>query len=96
MSVRYARSVTAYRLTARVRSWGPDGAYVEIPRAAAESLGDTGRVNVHARLNGVEFRKSLALRPGSVYRMALGKAVREQAGVAVGDEVALELELDRG
>jgi hypothetical protein len=40
----------------------------------------------------VEFRKSLNLRAGGVYRMALGKAVREQTGVGVGDEVQIELE----
>jgi ABC-type lipoprotein release transport system permease subunit len=45
-----------------------------------------------ARVRGVEFRKSLNLRPGGVDRMALGKAVREQTGVGVGDEVHIELE----
>jgi antitoxin component of MazEF toxin-antitoxin module len=84
------------RLTTRVRAWGPDGAYLDIPREVAEALGAHGQLNVRARINGVEFRKSLALRAGDVYRMALGKAVREQAGVAVGDEVQVELQLDRG
>jgi uncharacterized protein DUF1905 len=84
------------RLTTRIRAWGPDGAYVDIPREVAEALGAHGQFNVRARINGVGFRKSLALRGGGVYRMALGKAVREQAGVAVGDKIQVELELDRG
>jgi antitoxin component of MazEF toxin-antitoxin module len=84
------------RLTTRIRAWGPDGAYVDVPRHLAEALGAKGQFDVRARVNGVEFRKSLAFRAGDVYRMALGKAVREQAGVAVGDEVQVELELDRG
>jgi hypothetical protein len=88
--------VARRRLTRQVRAWGPDGAYVEIPRDLAEALGAKGRLDVRARINGVEFRKLLALRAGDVYRMALGKHVREQAGVRVGDEVRIELELDRG
>jgi antitoxin component of MazEF toxin-antitoxin module len=88
--------MAARRLKTRIRPWGPDGAYVDIPRAVAESLGAHGQLNVRARINGVEFSKSLALRAGDVYRMALGKAVRQQAGVAIGDEVQVELQLDRG
>jgi hypothetical protein len=88
--------VAGRRLTTRIRAWGPDGAYVDIPRDVAEALGAHGQLNVRARINGVEFSKSLALRAGDVYRMALGKSVREQAGVAVGDEIRLELRLDRG
>jgi hypothetical protein len=84
--------VTVYRFKARVRSWGPDGAYVEIPQEAATHLVAKGQLEVRARLRGVEFRKSLNLRAGGVYRMALGKAVREQTGVGVGDEVQIELE----
>jgi uncharacterized protein DUF1905 len=84
--------VTSYRFKARVQSWGPDGAYVEIPQKAATTLGADGQLDVRARVRGVEFRKSLNLRPGGVYRMALGKAVREQTGVGVGDQVQIELE----
>jgi hypothetical protein len=88
--------MAGYRFVARVRAFGPDGAYVEIPGEAAAALGVTGQLSVRARVNGVEVRKSMAPRPGGVYRMSLSRAVREKAGVGPGDEVEIELALDAG
>jgi hypothetical protein len=85
-----------YRFTTRVRAFGPDGAYVEIPGEAAAALGVTGQLSVRARVNRVEVRKAMAPRPGGAYRMSLSRAVREESGVAPGDEVEIELELDAG
>jgi hypothetical protein len=86
--------MAGYRFTTRVRAFGPDGAYVEIPEEAAAALGVTGQLAALARVNGVEVRKSMAPRPGGVYRMSLSKAVRAQAGVGPGDKVEIELALD--
>jgi hypothetical protein len=83
-----------YRFTARVHAFGPDGAYVEIPGDAAGALGVSGRLSVRARVNGVEVRKSMARRPGGVYRMSLSRAVRAEAKADPGQEVEIELELD--
>jgi antitoxin component of MazEF toxin-antitoxin module len=85
-------AVPSFRFTARIRRWGPDGAYVEIPASASAALGAGDRLAVVARIRGVEVRKSMAPRAGGVYRMSIDRAVREQTGLRPGDEVAVELE----
>ncbi|MDQ3871773.1 MAG: DUF1905 domain-containing protein [Chloroflexota bacterium] len=82
--------MASFRFTAQIRRWGPDGAYVEIP-ASASQLGRGERLDVIARIQGVEVRKSMAPRAGGVYRMSIDRAVREQTGLRPGDEVEIEL-----
>ncbi len=86
--------MASFRFTARIRSWGPDGAYVEIPRTASAALGAGDRLTVIARIRGVEVRKSMAARAGGVYRMSIDRAVRERTGLRPGDEVEIELDTE--
>jgi hypothetical protein len=83
--------VPSFRFTARIRPWGPDGAYVEIPATASATLDARERLTVIARIRGVEVRKSMARRAGGLYRMSIDRAVREQTGLRPGDEVEIEL-----
>ena len=88
--------MASFRFTARIRPYGPNGAYVEIPPEASAALGAPDRLAVLAKVQGVAVRKSLARRAGGVYRMSIDRAVREQTGLRPGDEVEIELVPDDG
>jgi hypothetical protein len=65
---------------------------VEIPFDAKERYGKA-RVPVRGRVNGVEFRTTVAVNSG-VSLIGFNKGLREQAGIEIGDEVTVELERD--
>ena len=65
---------------------------VELPFDAKESYGKA-RAPVRGRVNGVEFRTTVAVYSG-VSLIGFNKALREQAGIELGDEVTVELEND--
>ena len=67
---------------------------IEIPFDVREVSGKA-RPAVQARVNGHEFRSTVAVYGGR-YWLGLNKQVREAAGVAPGDRVTVELELDTG
>jgi hypothetical protein len=51
------------------------------------------RAPVRGRVNGTEFRTTVAVYSG-VPLIGFNAQLRERAGIAIGDEVAVELELD--
>jgi bifunctional DNA-binding transcriptional regulator/antitoxin component of YhaV-PrlF toxin-antitoxin module len=65
---------------------------VELPFDAKERFGKA-RAPVRGTVNGAEFRTTVAVY-GGVYLIGFNKEVRERAGIAIGDEVEVELELD--
>ena len=65
---------------------------VELPFDAKERYGKA-RAPVRGRVNGVEFRTTVAVYSG-VSLIGFNKALREQAGIELGDEVTVELEND--
>jgi hypothetical protein len=65
---------------------------VELPFDAAERYGKA-RAPVRGRVNGVEFRTTVAVYSG-VGLIGFNKSLREQAGIEIGDEVTVELERD--
>jgi hypothetical protein len=68
------------------------GPVIEIPFDVRQVFGKA-RAPVKARVNGYEFRSTVAVYGGK-YLLGLNKQVREAAGVAPGDRVTVELELD--
>jgi hypothetical protein len=65
---------------------------VEIPFDAKERYGKA-RAPVRGRVNGVEFRTTVAVYSG-VSLICFNKGLREQARIEIGDEVTVELERD--
>lgn len=81
------------RFTTELRDAGRGGSYVEFPYDVQESFGTKGRVPVRVTLNDAPYRGSLVKYRG-VHMVGITKAVREAAGVSIGDEVEIVLEVD--
>jgi Bacteriocin-protection, YdeI or OmpD-Associated/Domain of unknown function (DUF1905) len=65
---------------------------VVLPFDAKERYGKA-RAPVRGTVNGVEFRTTVAAHSG-VHLIGFNKTLREQAGIAIGDEVTVELARD--
>ncbi len=65
---------------------------VELPFDAKERFGQA-RARVRGTVNGTEFRTTVAVY-GGIYMIGFNRELREQAGIAIGDEVTVEVELD--
>jgi bifunctional DNA-binding transcriptional regulator/antitoxin component of YhaV-PrlF toxin-antitoxin module len=65
---------------------------VELPFDGKERFG-RARAPVRGTVNGTDFRTTLAVY-GGVYLIGFNKELRERAGIAIGDEVEVTLELD--
>jgi bifunctional DNA-binding transcriptional regulator/antitoxin component of YhaV-PrlF toxin-antitoxin module len=78
----------------RARLGGEEGErpLVELPFDARASFGKA-RAPVRGRVNGVEFRNTVAVYGGRSY-VGFNKELRERAGIEMGDDVEVELELD--
>jgi hypothetical protein len=68
------------------------GTVVVVPFDVKEAFG-TGRPPVRATINGYTFRTTIAPMGGR-FLLGLNREVRERAGVAAGQRVAVELERD--
>jgi hypothetical protein len=66
---------------------------MEVPAEVVEGLGKTKRPPVKVTLNGYTYRSTVAVMDGR-YLLPVSAEVRQGAGVAAGDEVEVELELD--
>jgi Bacteriocin-protection, YdeI or OmpD-Associated/Domain of unknown function (DUF1905) len=66
---------------------------LEVPPEVVEALGGGARPPVSITLNGHSWKSRVALMRGR-YLLGLSNANRQAAGVAIGDEVEVELELD--
>ena len=66
---------------------------LEVPREAVEALGAGARPPVTITLNGHTWRSRVAIMRGR-YLVGLSNANRKAAGVAIGEQVDVELELD--
>ena len=80
------------RFKAEVLSAGKTATGVEVPAKVVERLGSK-RPKVHATINGYTYRSSVAPMNGT-FMLGISAEVRERAGVAAGDRVDVELELD--
>ncbi len=61
--------------------------------AVVKGLGSSKRPAVSVTINGYTYRSSVASM-GGVFMLPISAKVREQAGVAGGDEVDVDIELD--
>jgi bifunctional DNA-binding transcriptional regulator/antitoxin component of YhaV-PrlF toxin-antitoxin module len=68
------------------------GSLVEVPFDVKATYGKA-RAPVRGRVNGTEFQTTVAVYGGRYY-LGFRKEVRERAGIAPGDPLTIELELD--
>jgi hypothetical protein len=80
------------RFKAEVLSAGKTATGVEVPAEVVEQLGSK-RPKVRVTINGYTYRSSVAPMSGT-FMLGISAEVREQAGVAAGDRVVVDLELD--
>ncbi|HJP66643.1 MAG TPA: YdeI/OmpD-associated family protein [Actinomycetota bacterium] len=80
------------RFRARLLTSGRTATGVEVPAKVVEELGSR-RPKVRATINGYTYRSSVASM-GGTYMLGVSAEVREKAGVAGGDVVDVDLELD--
>ena len=66
---------------------------IEVPEEIVTALGSGKRAKVLVTINGYTYRNSVAPM-GGVYMVGVSAEVRQAAGVAGGDEVDVDIELD--
>ncbi len=81
------------RFRTTIRQTGKTTTGIEIPAELVARLGSGQRPPVSVTINGYTYRSTVA-RMGGAFMVSLSAENRAQAGVAGGDEAAVELELD--
>lgn len=66
---------------------------INVPDEVVAALGGGNRPRVRITLAGYSYQTTVA-RMGGLFKFPVSAAVREEAGVAAGDEVEAEIELD--
>jgi hypothetical protein len=81
------------RFRTNILGTGKTAAGMEIPPEVVDSLGAGKRPPVRVTINGFTYRNTVAVM-GGVYMIGVSAANRAGAGVAAGDVVEVDLELD--
>jgi antitoxin component of MazEF toxin-antitoxin module len=81
------------RIRTKILVSGKTAAGVEVPAKVVAALGSSKRPPVRATINGFTYRTSIASMGGK-FMMGIPPEFREGAGVAAGDTVDIDLELD--
>lgn len=81
------------RFQALIEGAGKTAAGIEVPPEVVASLGKTKRPPVRVTINGHTYRSTVAVLGGR-YMVGVSNEVRANAGVAAGDRVEIEMELD--
>ncbi|MEO8639776.1 MAG: YdeI/OmpD-associated family protein [Chloroflexota bacterium] len=72
---------------------GKTAAGIEVPAEVVTALGQTKRPPVRVTINGYTYRSTVAT-VGGRFMVGVSNEVRANAGVAAGDKVDVEMELD--
>jgi hypothetical protein len=88
-----AQNPPRVRIRLLIQPSGKTAAGMQIPPEIVETLGAGKRPPVKVTINGYTYRSSIAVMNG-VFMLGVSNEVRERAGVAAGQEVEVELELD--
>jgi bifunctional DNA-binding transcriptional regulator/antitoxin component of YhaV-PrlF toxin-antitoxin module len=81
------------RFRATIELGGKTATGVQVPDEVVTGLGGGGRPKVRATINGYTYRSSVASMGGR-YMLGISAEVRERAGIAAGDTVDVDVELD--
>jgi predicted thioesterase len=72
---------------------GKTAAGIEVPAKVVAALGSSKRPPVRATINGFTYRSTIAVMGGK-FMLGVSNEVRKSAGVAAGETVDINLELD--
>jgi len=81
------------RFRAIVQLGGKTATGIQVPPEIVAGLGSSKRPAVRVTINGYTYRSSVATM-GGVFMLPVSAEVRASAGVAAGDAVEVEIELD--
>ena len=81
------------RFRATIQLTGKTATGIEVPEDIVAALGPSKRPAVSVALGEYTYRTSVAAR-GGTFLLPVSAEVREKAGVAAGDEVDVDIELD--
>ncbi len=81
------------RFRATIRLGGKTATGIQVPAEIVESLGSSRRPPVRVTINGHTYRTTVAVMGGQ-FMLPVSAEQRENAGVAAGDEVDVDIELD--
>jgi uncharacterized protein DUF1905 len=68
-------------------------AVVDIPKTVATALGGLKQMRVRGKLNGVDFNSNTMPAGGGVLALSLSRALLAAAGLKVGDQIEVELQV---
>jgi len=81
------------RFRTRIQQSGRTATGIQVPEDVVEALGSGKRPPVKVTINGYEYRSTVAVM-GGVYMVGISAEHRAGAGVAGGDQVDVEMDLD--
>jgi len=81
------------RFRTKVVRAGKTATGVEVPAQVVDALGSTKRPLVRVTINGYTYRSAIAPM-GGVFMLGISEEVRGKAGVAGGDTIDVDVELD--
>lgn len=85
------------RCRATIRYWKPETpgglAVADLPAEVATALGGLKQRRVAGTIDGAPFTSNVMPAGGGILALSVSKAMMQAAGVAVGDEVELEVAL---
>jgi hypothetical protein len=81
------------KFQATIELGGKTATGIQVPPEVVTALGAGKRPPVNVMINGYTYRSTVAMY-GGVFMLPVSAEVREGAGVAAGDEVEVDLELD--
>jgi hypothetical protein len=81
------------RFRTKILPAGKTAAGIEVPAKVVAALGSSKRPPVRATINGFTYRSTVAVMGGK-FMLGVSNDVRNSAGVAAGDTVDIDLELD--
>jgi hypothetical protein len=81
------------RFRAIIQLGGKTATGIQVPAEVVASLGSSKRPAVRVTINGYTYRSTIATM-GGVFMLGVSAEVRASAGIAAGDELDVDIELD--
>ncbi len=81
------------RFRTKILPAGKTAAGIEVPAKVVAALGSSKRPPVRATINGFTYRSTVAVMGGK-FMLGVSNEVRKSAGVAAGETVDIDLDLD--